>query len=113
MKEVKAFIKPQMLSKVTRALQKVEGLTGMSVTGVQGFGRGRAKGASHRIEEDLLDFSLRMKIEILCRDEKVEEIVSAIEKSAHTGLRGDGKIYVVPVETAVRISNGERGDEAV
>jgi nitrogen regulatory protein PII len=54
-----------------------------------------------------------MKLEILCKDEKVDEIVSLIEKTAHTGLRGDGKIYVSPVEMAVRISTGDRGDEAV
>jgi nitrogen regulatory protein PII len=112
-KEIKAFIKPHMLSKVTRALQKVDGLTGMSVTDVRGFGRGRAKGYLRRIDEDLLDYSLRVKIEILCKDGKVDEIVSLIEKTAHTGLRGDGKIYVSPVETAVRISTGDRGEEAV
>jgi nitrogen regulatory protein PII len=112
-KEIKAFIKPHMLSKVTRALQKVEGLTGMSVTDVRGFGRGRAKGIPRRIDEDLLDYSLRMKLEILCKDEKADEIVSLIEKTAHTGLRGDGKIYVSPVEMVVRISTGDRGEEAV
>jgi nitrogen regulatory protein PII len=112
MKEIKAYIKPHMLSKVTRALQKIEGLTGMSVVDVRGFGRGRAQGAP-RGDEDLLDYSLRMKIEIICKDERVEEIVSLIEKTAHTGLRGDGKIFVTPVEMAVRISTGERGDSAV
>ena len=113
MKEIKAYIKPHMLSKVTRALQKIEGLTGMSVSDVQGFGRGRAKGGPGRDDEDLLDSSPHMKIEIFCKDEKAEEIVSLIEKTAHTGLRGDGKIFVTPVETAVRISTGERGEKAV
>lgn len=112
MKEIKAYIKPHMLSKVTRALQKIEGLTGMSITDVRGFGRGRAKGAP-RGDDDLLDYSLRLKIEIFCEDEKAEEIVSLIEKTAHTGLRGDGKIFVAPVEMAVRISTGERGEIAV
>ena len=113
MKEIKAYIKPHMLSKVTRALQKIEGLTGMSVNDVQGFGRGRAKGAPRGTDEDLLDYSLRMKIEIFCKDEYGDEIVSLIEKTAHTGLRGDGKIFVTPVEMAVRISTGERGENAV
>ncbi len=113
MKEIKAYIKPHMLSKVTRALQKVEGLTGMSVIDVRGFGRGRAKGAADSTGEDLLDYSLRVKIEIVCKDERAEEIVSLIEKTAHTGLRGDGKVFVTPVETAVRISTGERGENAV
>ena len=113
MKEIKAYIKPHMLSKVTRALQKIEELTGMSVVDVRGFGRGRAKGAPRGTDEDLLDYSLRMKIEIICKEERVEEIVSLIEKTAHTGLRGDGKIFVTPVEMAVRISTGERGDSAI
>ncbi len=113
MKEIKAYIKPHMLSKVTRALQKIEGLTGMSVVDVRGFGRGRAKGAPRGTDEDLLDYSLCMKIEIICKDERVEEIVSLIEKTAHTGLRGDGKIFVAPVEMAVRISTGERGEKAI
>jgi len=112
MKEIKAYINPHMLSKVTRALQKIEGLTGMSITDVRGFGRGRAKGAP-RGDDDLLDYSLRMKIEIFCKDDYVDEIVSLIEKTAHTGLRGDGKIFVAPVEMAVRISTGDRGEEAV
>jgi len=112
MKEIKAFIKPHMLSKVTRALQRMEGLTGMSVTDVRGFGRGRAKGTP-RGDDDLLDYSLRMKIEIFCKDEYVEEVVSLIEKTAHTGLRGDGKIFVTPVEMVVRISTGERGEQAI
>ena len=113
MKEIKAYFKPHMLSKVTRALQKVEGVTGMSVIDVRGFGRGRAQGAPSRADEDLLDYSRRMKIEIFCKDEKAEEIVSMIEKTAHTGLRGDGKIFITPVEMAVRISTGERGEKAV
>ena len=113
MKEIKAYIKPHMLSKVTRALQKVEGLAGMSVTNVQGFGRGRAKGAPRGTDNDMLDYSQRMKIELVCKDQRVEEIVSLIEKTAHTGLRGDGKIFVSPVDMVVRISTGERGEMAL
>lgn len=113
MKEIKAYIKPHKLSEVTLALHRVEGLTGMSVTYVRGFGRGRAKNAPHRITEDLVDFIPCVKIELICPDEMVDEIVSVIEKTAHTGLRGDGKIYVSDVETAVRISTGERGEKAV
>lgn len=113
MKEIKAYIKPHKLSEVTLALHRVEGLTGMSVTDVRGFGRGRAKNAPHRITEDLVDFIPCVKIELICPDEMVDEIVSLIEKTAHTGLRGDGKIYVSDVESAVRISTGERGEKAV
>ncbi|KMP10801.1 hypothetical protein UR09_05165 [Candidatus Nitromaritima sp. SCGC AAA799-A02] len=112
MKEIKAYIKPHKLSEVTRALHKVEGLTGMSVVNVKGFGRSRAKDAPHRIVEDLVDYIPHVKIEIVCRDEMVEEIVSTIQKTAHTGLRGDGKIYISTVDEAIRIETGERGGKA-
>ena len=98
---------------MTLALHQVEGLTGMSVTDVRGFGRGRAKGAPQRIVDDLVEYMPRVKLEIFCHDELVEQVIAAIEKTAHTGLRGDGKIYITPVETAVRISTGERDEAAV
>ncbi len=113
MKEIKAYIKPRKLSKVTLALHKVAGLTGMSVVDVRGFGRGRAKNAQHSIVEDLVDYVPHVKIEIVCTDEMVEEVVSVIERAAHTGLRGDGKIYISTVDDAVRIQTGERGETAV
>jgi nitrogen regulatory protein PII len=112
-KEIKAYIKPHKLSAVVRELQKVEELTGLSVTDVRGFGRGKAREAPHRIVDDLVDYVSHVKIELFCRGELVERIVSEIEKAAHTGLRGDGKIYVSNVETAVRISTGDRGEGAV
>jgi len=113
MKEIKAFIKPHMLSNVVMALSSLEGLSGLSVTKVQGFGRSRAKGAQHRIVEDLIDYVPHVKLEIVCRDTFADEIVAIIEKTAHTGLSGDGKIFVSAIETAVRISTGERDDAAV
>jgi len=113
MKEIKAYIKPHKLTEVTLALHKIEKLAGMSVVDVRGFGRSRGKNSRHRIVEDLVDYVPHVKIEIVCRDELVEEIVSVIERTAHTGLRGDGKIYVLAVETAVRIQTGERGESAV
>jgi nitrogen regulatory protein PII len=85
----------------------------MTVVDVRGFGRGRVKKDSHRSVDDLVDYMSIIKIEIVCTDELVEELVSIIEKTAHTGLRGDGKIYVSGVEAAVRISSGERGEAAV
>ena len=113
MKEIKAYIKPHKLSAVSLALHRVEGLTGMSVTDVRGFGRSKAKDAEHRIVDGLVDYVLHVRIEIFCQDELVEKIISTIQQTAHTGLRGDGKIYVSEVQTAVRISTGERGEEAV
>jgi len=113
MKEIKAYIKPHKLSKVTLALHKVNGLTGMSVMDIRGFGRGRAKNAPHRIVDNLVDYVPHVKIEIVCTADLVEEIVAIIQQEAHTGLKGDGKIYISNVEDAVRIQTGERGDSAV
>lgn len=113
MKEIKAYIKPHKLSDVILALHKIEGLTGASVSDTRGFGRGKAKTSRPTITEGLVDFLQGARIEIICRDELVEQIVSTIEKAARTGLRGDGKIYVSNVETAVRISTGERGESAI
>ncbi|MEX0804478.1 MAG: P-II family nitrogen regulator [Candidatus Binatia bacterium] len=113
MKEIKAYIKPLKLSEVTLALHKIEGLTGMSVIDARGFGRGRAKDSPQRIVQDLVDYLPCVRIEIICGDDLVEGIVTTIEQAAHTGLKGDGKIYVSSVEKAVRISTGERGEEAI
>ncbi len=112
MKQVKAFIKPNRLDDVVRVLHGIDRLTGISVSEVRGFGRGRGK-------EDGEDEGVRMygyiphfRLEIVCVDDLVEPICAAIESAAHTGLRGDGKIYVGPIENAVRISTGERGEAA-
>ncbi len=113
MKKITAYIKKHKLQKVTLALHRVEGLTGMSVTDVRGFGRGKAKNAPSRVVEDLVDYIPGVKIEIFCSDAKAGEIISVIEKAAHTGLRGDGKIYLQEVLDAVRINTGERGETAI
>lgn len=113
MKEIKAYIKPHKLSDVTLALHQLKGLTGMSVLDVRGFGHTRGTDAHHRTIDDLEDYLPHVKIEIICKDELVENIICTIEKAAHTGLHGDGKIYVSDVNNAIRISTGERGDRAV
>ncbi len=113
MRHIIAYIKPYKLSKVTLALHKIEGLTGMSVLDIRGFGRTKAKDEPHRIVEDLVDYVPHVKIEIFCRNELLEKIISAIKTEAHTGLRGDGKIYINTVDDAIRISTGERGKTAI
>jgi len=111
MKEIKAYIKQQKLDEVIWALHRIEGLSGVSVVAARGCGRGwRSPDAD---PGDLVSERLSMKLEVFCRDELMEEVIAAIEKAAHTGLKGDGKIYVVNVEQAVRISTGERGLAAV
>jgi len=113
MKHIIAYIKPHKLSKVTLALHNIEGLTGMSVLDVRGFGRTKAKDEPHRIVEDLIDYVPHVKIEIFCKDELLEQVVKSIQTEAHTSLRGDGKIYVNTVDDAIRISTGERGEAAI
>ena len=113
MKHIIAYIKPHKLTEVTLALHKIEGLTGMTALDVRGFGRGRGKGEPSPLTEQLYDFVPHVKIEVFCKDELLEEIVSTIQTAAHTGLRGDGKIYITEASDAIRISTGERGEAAV
>lgn len=108
MKEIKAYITKHKLGAVTRALHKVEGLTGVSILDCMGYGRGLVKAA-----EPELGFQQGIKLEVICREALVDAVINAIEKAAHTGLKSDGKIYVTTVEQAVRISTGERGENAV
>ena len=107
MKKIEAYIKPHRLTEVTMALQRVEGLRGVSVLAVRGFGRKEDSGSHHLGIDDLKDFSEHTKIEIFCADDLVEELVTVIDKSASTGLRGDGKIYVSDVDRAYKIGKGE------
>jgi nitrogen regulatory protein PII len=106
MKKIEAYIKPHKLDNVTMAIQKLEGLRGMSVVDVRGFGRGEERTAPHPRTDDLMDFAHYVRIEIFCKDELVEELVSVIDRTAYTGLRGDGKIYVLDVEKAFKIGRG-------
>lgn len=109
MKEIKAYIKKHKLNEVVRALRKIEGLTGLSVIDSRGYGIGWGGAGGG----EQLDCRPGIKVEIVCRDELAEEVVATIEKAAHTGLKGDGKIYVSSVGQAVRIRTGERGEGAV
>ncbi len=113
MKQITAIIQPFTLSKVAWALQNIDGLPGMTVTKVQGFGRGKAKGAPHRIVEDLIEYVPKVRIEIIANDGMEEEIVRTILKNARTGNKGDGKIFVTEVRNVIRIRTGEEGEPGV
>ena len=113
MKMVIALIKPNKFNEVMLALHKIEGLTGASSSEIHGFGLDRSKRVPEQEQGISLDFEPHIRLEIACHPELVEEVLSTIAKAAHTGLRGDGKIYVFPLEQAVRISTGERGESAV
>ncbi len=112
MKKVEAIIKPFKLDDVKEALGQV-GVLGMSVSEVKGFGRQKGHSELYRGAEYIVDFLPKIKIEVVVPDELVEKVVLALSDAARTGKIGDGKIMVVPVEDAVRIRTGERGDAAL
>lgn len=113
MKMVIALIKPNKFNDVMLALHKIEGLTGASSSEIQGFGLDRSRNAPEQKPEISLDFKPHIRLEMACHSDMVDKVLSTIAKAAHTGLRGDGKIYVLPLDQAVRISSGERGENAV
>jgi nitrogen regulatory protein P-II 1 len=112
MKKIEAIIKPFKLDEVKEALQEV-GLQGITVTEAKGFGRQKGHTELYRGAEYVVDFLPKVKIELVLPDDLVEGAVEAIQNSAQTGRIGDGKIFISPVEEAIRIRTGERGLEAV
>jgi len=112
MKKVEAIIKPFKLEDVKEALASV-GVQGMTVTEVKGFGRQKGHTEIYRGSEYTVDFLPKLKLEAVIADHNVDAVVSAILKAARTGKIGDGKIFVMPVEEAVRIRTDERGEQAV
>ena len=112
MKLVTAIIKPFKLDEVREALSAI-GVQGITVTEVKGFGRQKGHTELYRGAEYVVDFLPKVKIEVVVTDAIVESVIETITKSARTGKIGDGKIFVVSVEQAVRIRTGETGEEAV
>ncbi|MBI5368013.1 MAG: P-II family nitrogen regulator [Planctomycetes bacterium] len=113
MKMIVAFVQPFMAHKVVTALHEVQGLSGATFTEVRGFGRGRAAGAADVTEEDLLGTVAKVRVEVMVPDRLLDRVVRAVHDAAHTGHRGDGKIYVLPLERALRIGGAEEGEGAV
>ena len=112
MKKIEAIIKPFKLEEVKDALSEL-GIEGMTVTEVKGFGRQKGHTEIYRGSEYTVDFLPKIKLEVILRDDAVEGAVKAIVESAKTGKIGDGKVFVLPVENAIRIRTGETGDQAV
>ncbi|MGA1238297.1 MAG: P-II family nitrogen regulator [Limisphaerales bacterium] len=112
MKKIEAIIKPFKLEEVKDALGEV-GIEGMTVTEVKGFGRQKGHTEIYRGSEYTVDFLPKIKLELVVPDERAEAAVRAIVGGAKTGKIGDGKVFVVPVEDAIRIRTDERGDSAV
>jgi len=112
MKKIEAIIKPFKLDEVKEALQEA-GIQGLSVTEVKGFGRQKGHTELYRGAEYVVDFLPKVKIEVVLPDDMVDAAIEAIIAAARTDKIGDGKIFVSPVEQAIRIRTGESGDDAL
>ena len=112
MKKIDAIIRPHLLEPVKDALQTL-GVQGMTISEVRGFGRQKGHTEVYRGSEYKVEFVPKIKLEVVVDDDVAEDAVGAIAKAARTGKFGDGKIFVVPVEEAIRIRTGEHGENAV
>ncbi len=112
MKIIEAIIQPHRLEAVRDGLDRI-GVDGMTVTEVRGFGRQKGHGELYRGSEYAVSFVPKIKIEVLTTDAKASQVAEAVKGAARTGQIGDGKICVVPVQDALRIRTGERGEQAV
>jgi len=112
MKKIEAIIKPFKLDEVKDALVAI-GVQGMTVTEVKGFGRQKGQVEVYRGTEVEVLFVPKVKVELVVPDHLVDKVVETILKSAHTGSIGDGKIFIIPVEDAIRIRTREKGDSAI
>lgn len=113
MKEIKAVIAPHMLQHVLDALHSLPHFPGVTVSDCRGHGRGRGAGGQFQPQEDSLGLAPKVKLEVFCRNDQLEEIVNAIVRSAHTGRRGDGILMVADLPWVVRIRTGEDQNEAL
>ncbi|HLP17865.1 MAG TPA: P-II family nitrogen regulator [Bacteroidota bacterium] len=112
MKKIEAIIRPHKLDEVRDALQE-HGYRGLTVTEVKGFGRQMGHSEIYRGSEYSINFLPKVKIEIVCADEKTDTAVSLILKHARTGEVGDGKIFILPVEEVIRVRTEEVGEDAL
>ena len=112
MKKVEAIIKPFKLDEVKEALNEI-GIQGITISEVKGFGRQKGHTELYRGAEYVVDFIPKIKLEIIVSDSILPQVIEAIEKSAKTGRIGDGKIFIIPLEEAVRIRTGEKGADAI
>ncbi|MFC2075200.1 P-II family nitrogen regulator [Bdellovibrionota bacterium] len=112
MKKVEAIIKPFKIDDVKEALTDLD-IRGLTITEVRGFGRQKGHTEIYRGAEYVIDFLPKIKVEVVVTDDMVASVVEAIQKSCKTGRIGDGKIFVTPVESTIRIRTGEQGDDAL
>jgi nitrogen regulatory protein PII len=112
MKMILAFLPPHRLEKVARRLQHLDGFPGMTVTEARGYGREKGRDDADAAAQ-LTDFTPTVRMEIMLSDDQVDEVLDVIYEVAHSGSRGDGKIFILPLSDALRIKTGERGSAAV
>jgi nitrogen regulatory protein P-II 1 len=113
MKEIKAIIKPATLENVLVALRRVEGLPGITISEVKGFGKTKKAIFKEKSLDEILKHENKIKLEIVVPDELAESAIKAIEENARTGGKGDGKIFIFEVLDVVKIRTGERGRSAI
>ena len=112
MKKIEAIIKPFKLDEVKEALNGI-GIQGMTITEVKGYGRQKGHKEIYRGAEYMVDFVPKIKIEIVVNADLADKVIETIQNSAHSGKIGDGKIFVIPIEGAVRVRTGEKDKDAV
>ncbi len=112
MKLITAIVKPFTLDDVRNALEQL-GVLGMTVSEVQGYGRQKGHTEVYRGAAYAVDFVAKLRIEVVTDDSSVDKTIEAIVGAAHTGKIGDGKVWVTPVETIIRVRTGERGTDAL
>ena len=112
MKMITAYIQPKRLDSVRQVLSDID-INGVSVTEVKGFGRQKGHTELYRGAEYVVDFLPKVKVEVVVPDDRLDSVTEAIVKAARTGKIGDGKIFVSPIEHAIRIRTGEQDDAAV
>jgi nitrogen regulatory protein P-II 1 len=112
-KEIKAIIQTYMTDDVCDAIGQIDGLPGLTVSQVLGFGKTRAVDSEDVIEEEGRAFARKTKLEIVVSDDMVSRVVDAIARAAHTGKPGDGKIFICEVSDVIQIRTGQRGEAAI
>jgi len=113
MKKIEAIVRPSLLSRVVDSLREIPEIPGIIIYEIKGFGKARARTAKDKFTEEFIDYIPRMKLEVVIKDEQVEEVVALILKNAHTGNTGDGKIFIFQAEDCVKIRTFEKGEAAI
>ena len=113
MKQIKAIIRTHILDDVLRSIGTIEGLPGVMISEIRGFGKSKDRKSPEKTSDGVFMYVERTKLEVVVDDSRVEEVLSAIHKAAHTGNTGDGKVFVIPVDECLKIRTGERGEAAV